>query len=281
MVGEALALAEEGEARVTTRRPGVREARAAPHGGIPGPIWPPTRIPGCVAWLDMQQTFAETAGTITSIRNMASGVDWEEAVLGPAYDATGLNGRPAAVPNGTTQRIISTEAAVLAVFNGDNKAFTAQFAFKVGAFGTAVTWFGLGNSGIASNDSYSFERTDASASVGLRLRKLDDAGTGAAQGGLRLPTAPDILVLTWVCFGNSADLYLGASRSNRCSNFSIFTAPATVNVNQAALFARPDSVPDQFFDAPFGAAVVWDHALPDAQWRGVAAAMCGRWGIPP
>jgi hypothetical protein len=259
------------------RRPGLIHPRTPSNPAGYSSIWPPTRLPGCVAWLDCQETLTQ-AGTVTSIRNMASGVDWEEATNPPTYDATGINGRPCMIGNGSSMKIISNEAAVCAIVNGDDPRFTVVYVVDPNN-ATTPRDVGFGNSGTANNSTIFCGGNSLGRFV---IEKQDDAGGfGARASFLARQAKPQVaafvvrdFALTEVYDASSAWLSPRFTRAG----FSTVNVGA-ITTNRAALFCRPDSFPDGFSASKLGCVLMFNRDLSRGELQGLGAALMGRWGI--
>ncbi len=257
------------------RRPGLTTIRAAPNPGGYSPIWPPTRLPGCVAWLDCQETLTQ-AGTVTSITNMVSGTAWTEAVAPPTYEAAGINGRPCMVGNGSTMKIISNEAAVWGAFLGESPPRTALFVCSVTLpVANTSALMAVGNSGVASNGTSNYQ---AFAQGGYwRIPSLSDAAVAgnAVRNDSAIRAGGQV-----VRFANNRELAWNAINLEPRYSMSGSLAAGTVTPNQVALLCRPDSIPDGFFASRLGCAILFNRLLTLSEELGVAAALMHRWGIP-
>ena len=256
------------------RRAGLTTVRATPNPGGYTPIWPPTKLPGCVAWLDMQETFTEVGGVVQHILNMASGVDWIELVNSPTYTVTGINGIPCMAGNQTAMRIVSSESAVVNTFLGATPRFTLFLVVSpITAPPTAapLCYFGVGNSLVSSSNTMRFMRAGGALSV--RAERIDDNGLSTSLVS-RVPEISRPLVVCYRSWGTTTDLIIDNELRSGPLGIGITTP------DQAALLCRPDSVPDSFCSDMLGAALVFDTALPIDAIRGLTAALGGRWGIP-
>lgn len=259
------------------RRRGIRHVRAPDAGGACGPLWPPTRIPGCVGWFDMLETFTEDAGTVTSIRNMVSGSDdMAEGTNPPALSL--INGRPAMLGDGTNDILISTEAAVVAAANQAERSFTLTIVYQPAATVVAGTqqlcaW---GNSGTANTRTAGFVHNAAGQ---IQLSCLSDGGfVHAAVGVERIATDLRPKVVTAVCSPQFCMQYANRTMLQPGAWFGTgFNGQLTPD--RFALLARPDSAPDRFSAERLGCIIIHDHPLAPAEVIGLHTALMGKWGI--
>lgn len=236
------------------------------------PAFTPLSIAGAVLWFDMQDPASYTqAGTVTSITNKASSVAWTEATNPPGYLAAGLGSSPCMDFNGTNQRIISAEAAVVAVFTNAH-AFTLFF---VGAFNTVDRGdaaFGVGNSGQAVNSVRSFGQS--TSSTGRWISDLiNDAGTTISLVGTQ---QSDTLqhIHCWHGPGTTTSLNLdnaAANPSNGAQN------PGVLTPNRCALGCRPRTTPNIFFDGQGGEWILYDSELSAGNITDVYNYLTAKW----
>lgn len=259
------------------RRANLPNARNGPVYGTPGPIWPPTRIAGCVAWYDMLETYTESGGNVTAIRNMVSGSDdMAEATNPPALDLAGLNGRPCMVPNGTSSLLISTEAAVVAPFIGTQTEFTITTVFRIRThvIGPGTTLFGAASSAVATNRSFVFGRETASTQFVVRRR----ADNGANTAGF-IPTGVVSYPRVVTAIIRSNTFAFVVNGRSLTPNVADLSPTGALTPDRVGFFCRPSSTPSLFEDSPTGAAIIHAGALDIGSVRGLHTALMGRWGI--
>lgn len=260
---------------MSIRRAGLRHQRAPDVHGCPGPIWPPTRLPGCVAWYDMLETYTESGGNVTAIRNMVTGSDdMAEATNPPALDLTGINGRPCMVPDGTNDIMLSTEASVVAAFAGVEMPVTVT-AVYLNNGGVSRILFGAGNSGVSGARTYVFRHT--SLARALTVHRIDDAGRTAQPGVNATGRSPT--VVSAVVSARYWDLVQDGKLSSRAGPEGILVPTGQLTANRVGLFCRPDSGPDGFWPNPTGCLIIHAGTLDIASVRGLQAALMGRWGL--
>jgi hypothetical protein len=264
---------------VTIRRPSIRHVRTPSVAGLPGPVWPPTKLPGCVAWYDMLQTYTDGGGTVTAIRNMVTGSDaMAEATNPPALDLTGINGRPCMAPDGSNDLLISTEAAVLAAFNGAQLPVTLTAVLQpIDPAVASMVVFSAANSGVANRTWMFFRNVNNIYQVQI----IDDAGvSGPARGpAVAVPLLPRVVSLV------VGDTYVhgmannGPYVDNRGGQGNTLLPAGAITVDRVGLFARVDSAPDGFSSIKLGCLIIHSVALARASLRGLHSALMGRWGI--
>jgi len=236
------------------------------------PAFTPLSIAGCVLWMDMQDPASYTqAGTVTSITNKASSVAWTEATNPPTYSATGLSSQPCMDFNGTTQRIISTEAAVFAVLTNAH-AFTIFF---VAAFDTIDRFdaaFGVGNSGVGVNSIRFFGQSTLSSGRWLSTL-INDAGTTVDAVGTAQSDTPKHIHI-WHSPGTTSSLNLdnGAANPNAAAQ-----DPGTLTPNRSALGCKPRTTPNNFFDGRCGEWIMYDTELSASDITSVYSYLIAKW----
>ncbi len=237
------------------------------------PIWPPTRLPGCVGWIDCQETLTQ-AGTVTSIRNMVSGVDWTEAVAPPTYEAAGLNGRPCMVGNASTMKILSTEAAAVAPLVGVGRQWTATMV--IDQRGTITgTMFGFG-SDAGNTVRGGFLAANSNAGGVLSGSMVDDSGAiNLTLNDTHQLSAASACCVTTVCYGGQLRHIVNKSFFGGL----IPTPTGQMTPNRLGLLCRPRQTPDGFTAGALGAALFFSRALSASELLGIHCALMGRWRI--
>jgi hypothetical protein len=228
----------------------------------------------------MLETYTESGGTVTAIRNMVSGSDdMAEATNPPAVSS--INGRVAMKGDGSNDKLVSSEAAAVAPFIGTNRPVTVVIACQPDpATAQSAAIFCAGNSGIASNNTNLFLRQSV---AGIwRMRRTDDA---ALQKNVARNDAVQFIpqVVSFITNGTHAQIYVNQDRTPQprpgpTPNSEISTG--TITPNQLGILCRADSSADSFSADRVGAILVFDRALYVPDLRGIIAAMMGRWGIP-
>jgi len=252
-----------------------------PTVGLPGPIWPPTRLPGCVAWYDMLETYTDGGGTVTAIRNMVTGSDdMAEATNPPALSLTGLNGRPCMAPDGTNDRLISSEASVFQPFNSTVAPLTMIAVCSLTSLAGARTLFGAGNSGVASSSTHIMQTTISLGGV-LRQNRIGDGGASTTLN--RTEGIPLGVPFVWSAGTDGNDGFHTVNLERTRTSIATGTAFARaglVAADRTAFFCRPDSAPDTFGNMMTGCFLLFARRLPDSELLGIVAALMGRWRIP-
>ncbi len=233
-------------------------------------IWPPTRVSGLVGWWDMQQTFTQSGGLVSSIRNMASGVDWTEVTNKPAYSATGFGGRPCMVGDGATTRIMSSEAAVVSAFSGAAKSLTFIVACQPTATQSSAL-IGAADSALVANSSWK---------VGLTSNVLAFAKRGTATTtapGATTLTNNASVVLAFRTNGTTADMLIGGGTVE--AQAAAFVDSGTPVPNRVSLLCYPVLTPSSFFNGKWGAGTLYNVAVSNADLIGLVNGMRSQWGI--
>jgi hypothetical protein len=233
----------------------------------------PTDIAGLVAWFDMQDAanYTEAGGFITSINNKVSLEAWAEGTVPPAYQATGLNSLPAMDFDGT-QRIISTEAAVVAALS-TGQSYTLLIACQVDVADSAYAIFGAGRDDQATDHARYMGTLTTGSGVWISALR-----TGASTQNIASTGTP---VTTAVVYENYQSTVVGSIQINGAAadpdGASQITG--TLTPNRCALGCRPVSTPNVLLNGRIGELLLYDSLL-DATNRGLARSYLGtKWAI--
>ncbi len=229
---------------------------------------------GLVFWGDMNDptTYTEAAGVITARANKVTAVAVTPAGS-PAYQATGLNSKPTADYNGTTQYFLGTEAAVLAAGTNSN----AKSIFIVGAFDVVSrldAHFGWGNSANAANGSSWFGKTTTSSGR-IIATFTNDSGTLVALVGTSAPNT-SAHVYSFVHAGTT----LEGRIDNVVDIASAAFNPATLTPNRWGINLRPASGLDRIGDGRKSEELIYNVALSSAAQTRVYNYLKAKWGTP-
>jgi hypothetical protein len=255
-----------------SRRPAGHHNRGRVGGAQLRAIWPPTEVAGLTGRWDMRTPaeYTVTGGTtVTSINNMASATAWAEATNPPGYDATALGGNPAMVFNGSSSRILSTEAAVLALFAGAAKAYTL---FVVGQYDVAAVsaWFGAGDSAAAANNTV---RCGSNSVPQGNFSKRGTAGTFVNGGTIAVGTP---MVMVYRTDGTTASVWVNQAVIASGAFADNGAAPAP---NRCAIGCLPTSAVGNFLNGKIGTLLIYSGALGDPDVRGLIAGLRREWSI--
>ena len=238
----------------------------------------PMSLGSCVAYLSMLDTGTRTVtpgapDTVTSWTNQVSSVAWNTASTYPEYVASAINGNPGIKGNGSSRILRSTEAAVLAAFNGNDHDFTVFAVVKVVTADANGSIFGVGNSALASADVLRFG-TSTTGSGRWISNRTDSTSAGAATtSDADIDTNPHVMAFT--CASGQLDIYQDFTKVGTGSPLDL----ASFTCDQFSLLARPDSVADNFGDMYIGAIAICDAAVTATQRRGVQAYLRSAWSI--
>jgi len=233
-------------------------------------FWPPSQVANLAAWHDMQETHS---GDGTSVRNMVTAVDWSEATNPPGYDATGFNGLPCLTFNGTSQRILSTEAGPLAAFVGSTKALTYIAVVSPASGDQLSAIFGAGNSGAAANHSWRLGMLNTGSGI-LNISKRGTSGTVTASSAAQAPSTPK--VITYWTDGSTASIW---TNLNRELNAAAFVDLEATTPNRLAIGALPTSTVGNFFSGKWACGLLYTRAISDLEIVGLVRGQMSRWGI--
>jgi hypothetical protein len=257
-----------------SRRPAGHHNRGrVASGAVVRPIWPPTQVSDLVGWWDLRETFTESGGAVTSIRNMVSAVDWTEATAPPLYDATGLAGGPCMTGDGATssRKILSAEAAVVAAFSGAAKALTAVFVHQpvVGVL-AASALLGAGDSALVANSSWRLGATSADFPTLIKRGTTSNVVVSSAVANTAVPT-----ISSFRSTGTTGDIWRGLAREGS----GAFVDVGAPTPNRVGLLCYPVSTVANFYNGKWGCGLLFTRALSDAELRGIILGLKVRWSI--
>lgn len=215
-------------------------------------------------------SYTVSAGTVTSITNRISGVAITEETNPPAFAANALSGRPCMIPDGTNDRMIGDEAAVVAAGTGTNSPITLFVAVDpIQPPAVNAAFFGFGNSGVASNGTLWFGQTFNRA----RAEVVSNSGASVTRNSLfPLVGAPTVMVYVR---DNTLDFRRRAGDDSKLNTFST----GAVTPDRFALFCRPDSAPDTFSRSRVGQFELFNRVLTNREIIGVCRHMLSAWGL--
>jgi hypothetical protein len=229
---------------------------ASPFSSVNAPIrYRPTDQSSCRYYIDamVPGSYSAAGSALASVTNMVSGNVASEASLRPSV-VTLSNGRRAFQGNGSTQRILSSEPAVLSCFSGEDAQFTVIFAVELSVLDASGLWLGLGNSAAATG-YYEFGQSTSGSGIWW-MSKVPDGGSGGNCGSIA-STRSGPTVLAWQCTGTTCLLYINGVL-NRTQNSFNFT---TTTLDRFALFARPASTIANFGSAKLVSAQIYSGVL--------------------
>lgn len=212
----------------------------------------PLDEPSPVAWFDMLDpaAFSEVAGVITSVTNKVSSVAWNTGTL-PTYSATGLNSKPAMVFNGSTQAILSSEAAVVAALT-DAAPLTVYAVVHATSDDATSGFFGSGNTGTTTSNSKRFG-TSTNGNGRWRYTTVNSAAGGVnSDAGSDIVAAPHILA-----FFTDDGIHCNLEEDDILVINNTSHNPGDNNPNRCAIGCRPAATPDGFFTGAIGELLVF------------------------
>lgn len=238
---------------------------------------PGSDLPTLVAWFDMLDPASYTqAGTVTSINNKKSGVAWAEASVPPNYAANGLGTGKPSMGFAGTQRIISTEAAVVAAMQGGT-AYTLYAVGNVGTADAAMAFFGAGSSANATNANRFFGNNITGSGVWINACR-SDGGSSVNVESSATPVTTPVIYETW------CDLTGGAKTTTRINGAAVGAeavaqVTGTCSPNRCAIGARPASTPNVLLTGNVGEILLCTSVLTDAERSAVRQYLGARWNI--
>lgn len=236
---------------------------------------PNESISGLVAWFDMQDasSYTNTGGFVSAITNKASAVSWTEATFRPAVSATGLNGLPCMDLDGTNDRIISTEAAVVAAMANQLDYYLAMVV-QADDLDAIEAILGTGNS--------------AQASAGCKRWGTNTTGNGkwTVIGTNDTPAAITIdstgdTVTTPVLLEFYSETQATSIRVNGAAAAPSGTASAygTLTPDRVSIGCRPVATPASFFDGRVGEILFYGGAVSEPNKALARAHLITKWTI--
>jgi hypothetical protein len=262
------------------RRPGLTTIRAAPNPGMTMTRGTIGGINGLRLWLDMMalDSYETSAGTVTSIRNLVSGVAISTAATNlPLFEPVGCNGRPCMRGGiGTPRGLIGTEAAVVAVAAGTDLPQTIMMVTQPSSAAPAGYQenFAWANSGIAVNNAQYAGR--AITTGRFRYEVVDDAAANVAvTRTAAVTTVPQV-----VCFrtsGIAGSIFVNREGIANPNGGALNVGAITPN--RFALFCVPDSSPDTFSDDTLAELLVFSGFVGDGVRVKLTEYLMAKWGI--
>jgi hypothetical protein len=237
-------------------------------------VFRPSDVAGLVANVDMLDaaSFATSGGLFTSVTNTASGTAWPVATNRPTHIASGTNGKPWMGFNGTSQRIIHNEPAVLAALAG---AHTIFYVAEFDTLNREEAIVAAGNSGTSLGIRSWGQNTTG---VGRWSRTtLTDAGSAVTTTSTA-KSQPGAHVHCWR--GSAGAVTNQLNRGVKDPGAAVH-APGATTSDRFAIGCRPRSSPTLHFHGKFGQLLVFARELSDEEVAQVIDWLYTRWGITP
>ncbi len=216
---------------------------------------------------------------IAGMINRASGVTWSQPAANNQPGITTMNGRTA-IRAFSTSWILSTEAAVVAAFSGEDKPHTLILANKLQVVSSLAMFFSAGNSAQATDYEHYFGQTSTG---GGRLSTViaDNAttSTGAAGNNLVLPDIVNPHVLEWYTNIAGQTIFFqidGGAPSPNGANFNV----GVVTTDRVVYLARARSVVSSPASGLVGRFSFLSRALSAAERSYVRVGLGNQWAIP-
>jgi hypothetical protein len=251
------------------------------RGRIGGELIPainPTTVAGLVLDFNLQDvaSYTVTGGnTVTSITNTVSGVAASEPTNPPAYEATGLNGFPCMKGNGTTSRLIWTEAAVSGA--GGLASVGELVLFSVVKWDASALSALIATARSDSDGTTSFRAFGRGATAIHSLFERTAAGALNTESGGTIQTSAAEVVCHRLS-GGVWSLYVNGALVTADTHGTAAVAHASL---RCSLFCKADLTPDSFSDARLGRQLVYGSAsaLTMRQIVGITKFLKAQWGI--
>jgi hypothetical protein len=182
----------------------------------------------------------------------------------PIYKVAGVDSGPSLLFDGSNDRLIGTDAEVIAPFT-DGNTFTLFCRHKFTTADRNGFYFSAANSASA-NGSRRFGQTATGNG-----RHCDFYTNDAASANLSIRTSPELdtsaHLVEWYFESNLSTCITDGGTAN--PNAASFT-PGTLTPNRYCIGANGDSVPDTFHAGHISQLVIWDSKLNTTQaadWR--------------
>lgn len=240
---------------------------------VAGDAFSPTDVAGGFVWIDMQDPAAYSAPSgVASVTNKFSSVVWSEASNRPTLSATGLNGFPCIDFNGVGDRIMSTEAAVVAAFS-DQLDYYLAMVVQADDLDAIEVIFGTGNSGQAGAGSKRWGTNTTSTGRWTAIGTNDAAvGTVVDSTGATVNT-PVLLEF----YSESAATSIRVNGGSAAPSGSA-SAYGTLTPDRFAIGCRPSSSLSTFFDGRVGEILAYGLTS-DSDKALVRAYLIDKWNI--
>jgi hypothetical protein len=247
-------------------------------GGELLPAIDPRNVGGLVLDFNLQNvgSYTVTGGnTVTSITNTVSAVAASEVTNPPAYEAAGLNGFPCMKGNGTSSRLIWSEAAVSGA--GGLASVGELVVFSVVKWDASALSALISTARSDSDGTTSFRAFGRGATAIYSLFERTAAGALNTESGGTIQTSATEVVChrlsggAWSLFVNGALVASDAHGTAAVDHASL----------RCSLFCKADLTPDSFSDARLGRKLVYGAAsnLTVRQIIGITKFLKAQWGI--
>lgn len=260
------------------RRAGIVERRAppvAPKNRATGTAFSPDDIPGGVVWFDMQDAtaYTESGGVVTTVTNKFSSVVWAEATNRPAFSATGMNNFPCMDFDGTNDKFMDSEAAVVTAF-ADQKDYYLAFVLQADDLDALEVFFAVADAAVALNGSKRWGTNVTGAGVWVTAGN-NNAGTGIVIDSTG-NTSTSVVLLEF--YSESAAVSI---RVNGGAEAPAGTPAAygTLTPTRAAIACRPSSALATFFDGRIGEIVGYTGVVSSADKALLRAHLLAKWAV--
>ena len=188
-------------------------------------------------------SYVQAANLCTAITNKVSSVVWLPGVTNCPYEAAGYNGHPCLHPLAITDRIVSTEAAVLAALTGACNA-TIYYVAKPDAISQNGALFSVAQiAGTAGQRRWGTIST-GNGRYNSSGRADNATGLTAATTAQDYSTAGN--VVTWVMSGTTLSCFANNVATSLAGTTIDPTIGGTTSVTptRAGIFAVPDNSAD-------------------------------------
>jgi hypothetical protein len=255
---------------------GGSEASVGGAGGAGGAgpvVSDPLTHLGCVMWFDMLDAASYVhVGSVTSIKNKASGVAWTEGAKPPLYAAAGINGKPAMSFTGASS-MINNEAAVAAAF-GSGAAYTLLAVIKTNAPDLAAAFFGVGDANTTGVRRSRDFGTNTTGSGTWLLGMVNDANLDLSVESVS-SAVTDAVVFEAFHSGAAVSLSINGAAADP----SAVSQAGTVTPTRSGLGVVPFDVPAGYWNGFVGELVIFKRALPVGERAELRSYLGAKWNI--
>lgn len=204
------------------------------------------------------QEASVTQVRLASATNRKTSAVWNNGTAASqlGYDATGLGGKPCVVSYGQ-QQLISTEAGVVGALGTDAAHYLVVVCQFTATADQTSALFGAGNSGVATNQTKRWGNVNTAGGRWTSSIIDDAAVTFTVSSGVDIANQTSAKVLEYFGPGTTESVQENGAAAD--PNASAQDS-GTITLNQVAIAARPDSVPDLMpTGCKIGVVALWDN----------------------
>jgi len=236
-------------------------------------------ITGAVLWVDMSDaaSFTHSGGFLSTYTDKISGEVYSEATNPPGYQATGFNGQPALNFDGANDRLLGTDAGVLAAIT-DGAPHTLYVVCHPDVVDASKAFFGWGTAADATANAGDYG-TSSTVNGRLICRKINAAGTadneegGATPAGLTIGNHVFCFVHT---AGNTTSGIVDDGTPDPNAGAQTW---GDVNPGRFGFCVNARATPTFFGDGQFAEYRLYNSAHDAATITAITAHLIAKWGL--